>query len=327
LKRKILTIIIILLFFETSIIPLGTSEQIRSKTIITVDDEPGDADYISIKEALNHSSPGDTIEVFSGTYYEHGINIMEDGISLIGMPYELGNGSDTGKPFINGEGKDDLIEIRSGNGTIDGFRMENNGPGANGIIATFHDAHGCTISNNDITYTTMSCIWIFSSNNFVMNNNISHSTSRQGIVLVDPSSHNFVSGNRISDCDTGILTWGSGNNIIEGNVVQNCVSYGMDIGNDDNVIRYNTIENNTIGIQLMSVRTTVSNNNFINNEKYHATAYNSRLSWLISNKWIGNYWDRGRILPYPILSQFFIFPWVLFDWHPAQEPYDITRMT
>jgi hypothetical protein len=46
LKRKILTIIIILLFIETSIIPLGTSEQIRSKTIITVDDEPGDADYI-----------------------------------------------------------------------------------------------------------------------------------------------------------------------------------------------------------------------------------------------------------------------------------------
>jgi parallel beta-helix repeat protein len=188
-------------------------------------------------------------------------------------------------------------------------------------------ADRCIISNNTLKNTNSCFIYVKSSNNKIINNSISHSLTRQGICLRNPSHDNIVRGNRISDCETGILTWGSGNNLIEGNVVQNCISFGLDIGNDDNVIRYNTIENNTIGIQLMSVRTTVSNNNFINNEKYHATAYNSRFSWLISNKWIGNYWDRGRILPYPILSQFFIFPWVLFDWHPAQEPYDIPRMT
>jgi hypothetical protein len=38
-----------------------------------VDDEPGDADFISIKEAVNSSNPGDTIEVYSGIYYEEGI--------------------------------------------------------------------------------------------------------------------------------------------------------------------------------------------------------------------------------------------------------------
>ena len=289
------------------------------KNIFIVDNE-GDGDFISIKDALEHAVPGDTIEVYSGTYFEYNISIEINNITVIGVPTELGNGSDIGKPFINGEGNDDLIEIRIDNITIDGFRMENKGLKANGIISIFHEANHCIITNNDIAYTTMSCIWIFGSNNFLTYNNISHSTIRQGIALVDPSNNNIVRGNKISDCDTGILTWGSGNNLIENNIVQNCVSYGMDIGNSDNVVRYNTIENNSIGIQLMSIRTSVSNNNFINNEKYHATAYNSRLSWLISNRWVGNYWDRGRILPYPILCQFFMFPWIEFDWNPAEVP-------
>jgi hypothetical protein len=51
-----------------------SSMPISDKTIIIVDDE-GDGDYTSIKEALNHANPGDTIEVYSGTYYEYNIYI------------------------------------------------------------------------------------------------------------------------------------------------------------------------------------------------------------------------------------------------------------
>ncbi|MBA7636881.1 hypothetical protein ES703_44509 [subsurface metagenome] len=54
----------------------------------------------------------------------------------------------------------------------------------------------------------------------------------------------------------------------------------------------------------------------------------------IRNKWDNNYWNRPRLLPKVILGSgeivfkwgiiFFIpFPIIEFDWHPAQEPYDI----
>lgn len=51
-----------------------------------------------------------------------------------------------------------------------------------------------------------------------------------------------------------------------------------------------------------------------------------------NNKWSRNYWDRPRLLPKPIIGTrrivinedlFLDIPWVNFDWHPAQEPYDI----
>ena len=73
LVRKYLTIGVIFFFIGTSVIPSTSSVQTNDKNIITVDDEPGDADFTSIKEAVNSSSPGDTIEVYSGTYLEQGI--------------------------------------------------------------------------------------------------------------------------------------------------------------------------------------------------------------------------------------------------------------
>lgn len=215
---KIVGILLILFLIVTLSIPSSVGYFLEDrnpllKNIIIVDNE-GDGNYTSIKDAVSHASAGDTIEVYSGTYLENNIIINAEGISLIGIPYEFGNGDDVGKPFINGEGNDDLIEIRVDNITIDGFRMENKGLKANGIISIFHEANHCIITNNDIAYTTMSCIWIFGSNNFLTYNNISHSTIRQGIALVDPSHNNIIRGNKISYCDTGILTWGSGNNLI-----------------------------------------------------------------------------------------------------------------
>ena len=90
MKRKCLFVGIVLLFIGTCIIPSATSRFTISRltndnNIITVDDEPGDADFTSIKEAVNYSSPGDTIEVYSGVYLEDGIRIVKDNITLLGL--------------------------------------------------------------------------------------------------------------------------------------------------------------------------------------------------------------------------------------------------
>jgi hypothetical protein len=48
------------------------------------------------------------------------------------------------------------------------------------------------------------------------------------------------------------------------------------------------------------------------------------------NTWDRNYWGRPRLLPKPLfgwIGFFGLIPFVIFDWHPAQEPYDITETT
>ena len=93
---------------------------------------------------------------------------------------------------------------------------------------------------------------------------------------------------------------------------------------NNTIIIRNSIINNTFGIELtFQSSASINFNNFINNKR-SATFF---LGTLDRINWNNNFWGRLRILPKPILGMhgFFIlrFPWLDFDWHPAQEPYDI----
>jgi len=333
---------IILLFIFMSINPSSAFYNVKkssmpvsngnNRTIISVDNE-GDGDYTTIKEALNNSNPGDTIEVYSGTYYERGIIFEKEGITFQGVSYELGSGNDTGKPFINGEGKGQVIDIKSQRITIDNFRIENEGaPYAYGIISILRGADNCLVSHNDISHSVMGCIGCNSDNNSFIKNNISHSPGRQGIYLHEPCNNCLVSGNIISDCDTGVCVWKSNNNTITSNKIMRCRYYGIDVAvaSGYNEIIGNQLENNSIGIEICDFFNSVKRNNFINNE-INAKFYGIGTTILqcLTNKWFGNYWDRPRLLPYPILGALYLFfpfyflPMIRFDWRPALKPYDI----
>ena len=310
--KKLLTFGILILFVLSCFIPSVTCSVLEKQNrafrgIITVDDE-GDGDYLSIKEALNNANPGDTIEVYSGTYNEHTIIIDKDNITLEGIPHELGSGDDIGKPFIDGPGTDpyELITIKSDSITINGFHIENYHGGGTGnvCIGIYHDAEGCVISNNDISYTLTALIWDFGSDNKILNNNISHSVMRQGIVLRNPRSNCLVSGNVISDCDTGILVWESNHNTITGNKIMRCSDFGIDVAGSFNKIIGNHIEDNDIGVQIWNFFNSVIRNNFIDNELHAQFIYGIPFLQGLTNRWFGNYWDRPRLLP---LSYFRIF--------------------
>jgi len=257
-------------------------------------------------------------------YYERGIDIVKEGITLQGIPFELGNGSDTGKPFIDGEGKNYVFLFDAENITLDGFHIENKGGTGNDIIDITKIADGSIISNNDLSNTSMCFIYVKkSSNNKIINNTISHSLMGPGIMFYKGTSDNIVRGNVISDCEDGIVLWDSDHNLIERNIIQNCRRFGIDNTYKNNTIQYNLFKDNLVGYQTyFGMHSTITYNNFINNQ-VHAQFLNSRLRYLITNKWIGNYWDRGRILPYPIRGLLFIFPWIQFDWHPALVPNEI----
>jgi hypothetical protein len=70
----------------------------------------------------------------------------------------------------------------------------------------------------------------------------------------------------------------------------------------------------------LSFRNLITNNNFYNNT-FHGFFFLS-----ILNKWTQNYWEKGRILPYPIMGILSIIPqvfWFNFDFRPRLRPYQV----
>ena len=345
LFRKIFVVGIILLFIGTCIIPSATSGLTNYMNIITVDDEPGDAEFTSIKEAVNYSSPGDTIEVYSGTYLEQGIHIVKDNITLLGISHEIGEGDDTGKPFIEGNGTESVIHIEASHVIISNFTIEN--PWSKQIFACgifikvdyypFIPRNVtisyCNISN--IPHTGIYMYEPYSENITIINNHISY-CNENGIDI--DSQNCIISGNIVTDCgETGILFWSMLPNV-SGNIIKRC-GIGIQFGVENNSIIYgNDIESCDVGMQGGGNGTIITKNNFKNYSEigmWVVGTVGQRLIGYKKSRWIGNYWDTWsgvgpKIIPGMRVSWigrlFFLIPWIDFDWKPAKEPYDIPEV-
>jgi len=355
---KTLVIGIILLLICMSITPSVAVANLKEsniptsdKSVIIVDDE-GDGDYTSIKDAVNNVSSGDIIEIYSGTYVEDDIQIEKPEISLKGLPYELGSGSDTGKPLIIRESYEEIFMIRADGVTITGLRMEDEG-GVNTryqwhFIDLF-EVDRCIISNNTLCNGSGYSVGIYCVNCHniqILNNNIIDMVWEA--ICLKGGGDNTVSGNIITDSCEGIYIYESSNNEIIKNKIYRCsVSIYIHQG-FNNSIYLNQFENNSKGIYFSWTRgNIVKHNNFIKNSK---DVVNENIKCIIIqrwstvlNKWLQNYWDTWIgigpkiifgwlfliFLLIPFFPPFWIFPigfpipFIQFDWHPAQEPYDI----
>jgi parallel beta-helix repeat protein len=346
---KVFAIGIIFLFFGITISPFGISEKIHVGNIITVDDD-GDGDYTRIQDAVNNASAGDTIEVYSGTYYEHYIQIYLNNLTIRGIPHELGGGNDSGKPFVDGEGIEGtagLFYFSDTKGvTIDGFHIENGGvpPGdwytmSASIRADF--ATHATITNNTITLNGHDigiALYDGDGHNIIRDNQIV--TIGYTAITIDNSDYNMVIHNYVSGCKDGIVVISSTYNNISENVVSNCRGMSVNLWDADfNTVSYNNFKDTIDEIYIADgYRNYFFYNNFINNSQtyYYGEWVISRCVFrLFNNKWDANYWDDWKgIGPKVIRGELFIQfknvyrrPSFSFDWHPAQEPYDIPGMT
>jgi nitrous oxidase accessory protein len=352
MKRKCLVVGIILLFIGTITIPSITSEQTCNKNIITVDNEPGDADFTSIKEAVNSSSPGDTIEVYSGTYTEQEIRIIKDNITLLGISHELGEGNDSGMPFIKGNGTGEVIWVEASHVIISNFTIEN--PLAENSTGFFcgirvqkyyapFEQHDVTISDCIIRNTLFGIYVYQPRQNMRITNNYISNCLEDGLASTaygNLSMDFIITGNVITDCgdhdgDYGLDFTGDHHNV-SGNRIRNCKYGGINFGGTNNFIYGNDIENCNIGIRCGGSGNIITKNNFKNYNRIGFWFY-KYLLWPGKNRWIGNYWDTWigigpkTILGFKVFEWvseliYFIFliPWLEFDWQPAKEPYDIT---
>ena len=290
-------------------------------SIITVDDD-GDGDYLSVQEAVQNANPGDTIEVYSGTYYETNITIATSHITLLGIPHELGNGSGSGKPFVNGQGHGAAVWINASSVVFSGFHVENWANDSGGVDLAI-DGDFIVVSNNDISNAYFALIDCGHCHNCsILNNTLSHTNYEAAIATYYLCSYLTVAGNTISYAPIGVELWESPHNIVKRNTITHCW-HGIDITSDKNTISRNALQNNTLGITISGYGNVVRQNNFINNKK-HATFVIPPSMWHGPGyiRWIRNYWNRSRMFPYVIHGMTFLLPWLNVDWLPALKPYD-----
>jgi len=217
-----------------------------------------------------------------------------------------------------------------------------------------------TISFNKVNNCRYSVLSRKSDSNTISHNFFSN--CYDGLYLLY-SNHNIISFNLIDNCsNNGIELFYSCNfNKFLNNTINNSRYKGIyllgstqiwwDTASNKNLISGNNIENNSIGIFLEDASlTTVSmnnivrnfigidvasscfskifNNNIYDNEKEDALLKNS-----FTTRFRGNFWNekirlhiiKGGFYRYDFWGESYvlIFPLPRFDWHPAQEPYDI----
>ena len=130
-----------------------------------------------------------------------------------------------------------------------------------------------------------------------------------------------------------VLIFGGSNNTVSGNYL--CGGCPLTLVNTSHaIVSGNTMVFSVFGvIHWGNYNISIIRNNFFKNLSRDIRIYTLYADFDLSDDlWDGNYWNRPRLLPKPIFGIKFIkltenrsipFPWINFDWNPAQEPYDI----
>ncbi len=298
---------IILVSFGASVIPAGLSARIDQNNAgklanTWIVDNEGDGDFTSIQAAVNAATPGDTINVYSGTYFEN-VNINKS-VLLIGIPSEYLTGSDTGKPEIYGDGLDNVVSVYTNNADvpvkISGFEITHSGNHHAGVYIEY--SRSVEVSNNDLILDHHGFQLYYAETDHIQGNNISDD---EYAAIIEFTNYCTITMNHIVDCTHGLQLSVSISNTITQNEIRGTTSdYGL--------------------LLLRSYINEISFNNFIDNSK-QASFLNC------INTWHDNYWSNKGVLPFVFIFGVFqanIFPalkvpWAQFDLRPAGSPNQI----
>ncbi len=240
--------------------------------------------FTSIQDAINAACPGDTIEVESGTYYEH-VNVNKT-LILSGV----------GSPIVDGSSTGNAITMNADGCTIQGFMARNSGN--SGIYVT---SSGNTISGNTATGNYVG-IFLSSSCSNIISGNTANNNSRTGIYLASSSNSNTISDNLASSNEdineeglyaAGIYLDSSCSNIISGNTANNNSRTGIYLASssNSNTISDNLASGSLDGISLdSSCSNIISDNLATGNEAGISLDSSSNSNTILGNTANNNYW-------------------------------------
>ncbi|HDN68661.1 MAG TPA: hypothetical protein ENG23_03670, partial [Methanomicrobia archaeon] len=250
MKTKISNRKIATTFFAISLlVALALAPAAVSAATIYVPD-----DYTTIQQAMNASSPGDTIVVRDGTYTEN-VDVSKQRLTI-----RSENGPAT--TTVQAANPNDYVFcVTAEYVNIIGFTVTGAaGSGKAGIYlvttsSTFptNSTSHCNISNNNVKMNDAGISLWWAPSNTLTNNIVSNNDC--GINLQDYSTNNSISNNNCSSNNgPGIIFRDSNNNEITNNKCENNDGYGISLyySNNNEITKNNCSNNNYDGISLSS---------------------------------------------------------------------------
>lgn len=345
-----------------SIIQNAIDNASNGDTVFVFDDSSPYYENVVVDKSINLIGENKKTTIIDGNGIGDIVNVSADWVNVSGFTIQNGGdcrGSDDRDAGIDIKSNHtivcDIIILDNAAGIIL-FSTHSNTISCNSIwsndsncILLFHSNNN-VISDNNVTKTDPSSIYgtdgvylVSSNNNTISGNTVSSFKHSIGICIIS-SSYNTISGNTILENGAGVHLLDSSkneilsntiyesdidfkdsnNNTVSGNIIKHDQEGGFGIKFSSS--SYNNIVSNQIttcifgvGIHLTdSFFNRIHRNNFFHIHK-KARIVNCH------NDWDGNYWNRPRFLPKLIFGIMLIGNiWVDVDWHPAQEPYDIS---
>jgi nitrous oxidase accessory protein len=267
-------------------------------------------DYATIGSAIDNVSPGDTILVKKGIYYEN--LVVDKSVTLLA---DVGNVTVIGEGGVE-RGAKAVFTLAADGITLANFKIQSQNYSAAPVFATAVNVVGdkCTISNNSIQGTYYGIFSSVQSYNVISGNNISgvlkdgiricggsydvveanliEESAQSGIAIdgyFDTVKQNFLIGNGRG------IGLGSSYSVIFGNDLKKNVESGLYVAASDSIIVSNNITQSKWGVYFTSYfaapnNNTFYHNNFIGNSQPIGTSsvFNYQ-AW--DNGTSGNYWS------------------------------------
>jgi len=283
MRRKIYSIITAILLLGTLFTvldvygPPSLSPISRANGAVITVDAGGGGDYISIQDAIDNTTSGDSIMVYPGTYHEN--IVVNKKVNLIGVG--------VGEKIIDGSGNsEDVVKIEASGVNMSFFTVRNSGNLVSGIHvdqnANSTLIRNCTVSNcyygivvntpddlliraNNFTDNTFCGLRLIDSSNTIVEHNEFFNNTRYGLyigsgstgVMVRDNTANengehgiyssqsngnvFIRNTCIENGDHGIRLLDSTQNMLERNKCESNHNDGIRLCQSD----ANTLENNT----------------------------------------------------------------------------------
>jgi hypothetical protein len=127
----------------------------------------------------------------------------------------------------------------------------------------------------------------------------------------------------VNNSHFGIVIHGtSGHCIYNTNIVNNLHGISLQKESTSIEICHNFFDLNQYGIRMNSCSQINMHHNQLESYKLNAFFVGTCFAHA-KNTWDANYWERHRIMPYPIFGKIslgaFSLPWLNFDWHPLSS--------